>query len=170
MSFSFVFSIYKMVAERYEMKRKIQWGTVVFLVLYLLVLAYVCFWSEAYGRTEMQNTYHYNLVPFREIMRFYTYRELVGTPAYVLNLFGNVIAFVPFGLMVPIIHWKYRDLGKVVGLTFLLSLNIECIQLLTRVGSFDVDDLILNTLGGVLGFILFIGMNRIRRRWFGTIK
>ena len=90
------------------MKKKIQWGTVVFLILYLVVLVYVCLLSEVYGRTEMQNIYHYNLIPFREIMRFYTYRELVGMEAFVLNLFGNVIAFVPFGFMMPILKMKYR--------------------------------------------------------------
>ena len=75
--------------------KKIKWGTFVFLVIYLLILAYVCFWSEDYGRTAMQNTYHYNLIPFKEIMRFYTYRELVGFKAFLLNLFGNVLAFLP---------------------------------------------------------------------------
>ena len=152
------------------MKRKIQWGTVVFLVIYLIVLAYVCFLSEAYGRTEMQNTYHYNLIPFREIIRFYTYRELIGIEAFVLNLIGNVIAFVPFGFMMPILKMKYRYSKKVIGMTFLLSLTVECIQLLTRVGSFDVDDLILNTLGGIFGFGLFHVVNWIRRRWFGPFK
>lgn len=159
-----------MVAERYKMKRKIQWSTVVFLVLYLLVLAYVCFLSEAYGRTEVQNTYRYNLIPFREILRFYTYRELVGNSACALNLIGNVFAFIPFGFMVPIISWKHRKFAKVMGMTFLLSLTVECIQILTLVGSFDVDDLILNTLGGALGFLLFRTMNQIRRSCFGTIK
>ena len=152
------------------MKKKIQWGTVVFLILYLVVLVYVCLLSEVYGRTEMQNIYHYNLIPFREIMRFYTYRELVGMEAFVLNLFGNVIAFVPFGFMMPILKMKYRYSKRVIGMTFFLSLTVECFQLLTRVGSFDVDDLILNTLGGVLGFGMFHVMNWIRRRWFEPFK
>ena len=140
------------------MKKKIQWGTVVFLILYLVVLVSVCLLSEVYGRTEMQ------------IMRFYTYRELVGMEAFVLNLFGNVIAFVPFGFMMPILKMKYRYSKRVIGMTFFLSLTVECIQLLTRVGSFDVDDLILNTLGGVLGFGMFHVMNWIRRRWFEPFK
>lgn len=152
------------------MKRKIRMGTVVFLMFYLMILVYVCFFSEHYGRTEIQNTYRYNLVPFKEIMRFYTYRELIGMKAFALNLLGNVIAFVPFGMMVPVISSRQRSFFKVMGLTFLLSLSIECIQLFTRVGSFDVDDLILNTFGGVIGFCIFWLSNKIRRRWFGKIK
>ena len=146
--------------------KKIQWGTVVFLIIYLMVLAYVCFWSEGYGRTEVQNTYRYNLVPFKEIMRFYTYRELVGIEAFLLNLFGNVLAFIPFGVMVPIVSRKNRRFFRVLGLTFLLSLFMECIQLIFKVGSFDVDDLILNTVGGIIGYIVFWLMNQIRRQWF----
>ena len=146
--------------------KKIQWGPVVFLIIYLMVLAYVCFWSEGYGRTDVQNIYRYNLIPFKEIMRFYTYRELVGVEAFLLNLFGNVLAFIPFGVMVPIVRRKNRKFLRVLGMTFLLSLFIECIQLIFRVGSFDVDDLILNTLGGVIGYIVFCVMNWIRRRWF----
>lgn len=146
--------------------KKVKWGTFVFLILYLAVLAYVCFWSEDYGRTEMQNTYHYNLVPFKEIMRFYTYRELVGFKAFLLNLFGNVLAFIPFGIMVPIVSEKNRKFWRVFLMTFLLSLFIECIQLIFKVGSFDVDDLILNTCGGAIGYPLFWIMNTVRRRLF----
>ncbi|MEI3265755.1 MAG: VanZ family protein [Frisingicoccus sp.] len=67
--------------------------------------------------------------------------------------------------MVPIVRRKNRNFFRVVGMTFLLSLFIECIQLIFRVGSFDVDDLILNTLGGLIGYVIFWLMNRIRRRW-----
>ena len=148
------------------MKKKIQWGTIVFLVIYLLILAYVCYFSESYGRTGHAE-YSYNLLPFKEILRFYTYRDQVGFHAFVLNLFGNVFAFAPFGFMVPIVSDKNRSLIRTMGLTFLLSLFIECIQLIFRVGSFDVDDLILNTLGGVIGFCVFWIVNQIRRRWFG---
>ena len=51
---------------------------------------------------------------------------------------------------------------------FLLSLTIEITQLLTRVGSFDVDDLILNTAGGIAGYLLFYIMNKIRSKWDGA--
>jgi glycopeptide antibiotics resistance protein len=42
---------------------------------------------------------------------------------------------------------------------------VEVFQLLTRVGSFDVDDLLLNTIGGLAGYILFVICNAIRRRY-----
>ena len=153
------------------MKRKIQWGTVVFLIIYLLILAYVCFLSERFGRAEVQKTYHINLIPFHEMIRFYTYRENLGMEAFVINMFGNVAAFIPFGFILPILRWNRRKgLKYTVMMTFCLSLTVESIQLLCRVGAFDVDDLILNTLGGVVGYMIFCLMNRIRRCLFGKIQ
>ena len=105
------------------------------------------FFSERYGRT-VGDTYRYNLQPFKEISRFFTYREIIGFRGFVINLFGNILAFMPWGFMVPIIRKRpYKFVYTAVS-TFLLSLCIETIQLVTRVGSFDVDDLILNTAGG----------------------
>ena len=149
-------------------KYQIKLGTLVLLILYFLVLVYVCFISEAYGRAELSDTYHYNLIPFKEIARFYIYRDVVGGKAFVLNLFGNVIAFMPFGLFIPILFSRKRHLKSILRMTFLLSMGIEIIQLLTRTGSFDVDDLILNTLGGVLGYLLFVVLDYIRRYRYGS--
>ena len=47
-----------------------------------------------------------------------------------------------------------------------LSLCVEVLQLVTRVGSFDVDDILLNTIGGVLGYIVFVICNLIRRKCY----
>ena len=53
---------------------------------------------------------------------------------------------------------------SVICLTFLLSLSFETLQLIFKVGSFDVDDLLLNTIGGMLGYLAFWILDRIRRK------
>ena len=136
----------------------------VFLVLYMSDLAYVCFFSETYGRTHISEGYHYNFVPFKEIRRFLEYREVIGFKAVLLNLFGNVFVFSPFGFIVPVISRKSRVVMKMLILTFMLSFCIETIQLLCRVGSFDVDDLLLNTLGGLIGYAIFKILDVIRKK------
>ncbi|MCI6018522.1 MAG: VanZ family protein [Clostridiales bacterium] len=136
----------------------------VFLVLYMSALAYVCFFSETYGRTQISSGYHYNFVPFKEIRRFLEYREVIGFKAVLLNLFGNVFVFSPFGFIVPVISRKSRVVMKMLILTFMLSFCIETIQLLCRVGSFDVDDLLLNTLGGLIGYAVFKILDVIRKK------
>ena len=144
------------------MKRKIQWGTVFFLVIYLILLAYVCFWSKAYGRTVLQKTYHYNLIPFFEIQRFVVHYDVLGWKAVVLNIVGNVVAFMPFGFFLPVFATRCRTIWNTLLYSFELSVLVELIQLITKVGSFDVDDIILNTLGGILGYIVY----KIVRRWW----
>lgn len=51
--------------------------------------------------------------------------------------------------------------------SFEFSLLVETIQLVSKVGSFDVDDLMLNTLGGILGYVIFSLCNYIRRKVYG---
>lgn len=143
-------------------KRGIKALSVVFLVVYMSALAYVCFFSEKYGRTQMSGEYHYNLVPFKEIKRFFEYRDVIGFEAFVMNLFGNIFVFSPFGFIVPVISRKSRAVVKMLSMTFLLSFCIETIQLVCRVGSFDVDDLLLNTLGGLIGYCIFKIVDVIR--------
>lgn len=149
-----------------QFKKKIRLAAALLMVCYIAVLAYVCFFSERYGRT-VSDTYRYNLQPFREISRFFTYREIIGFRGFVVNLFGNILAFMPWGFIVPVIRKRPRKFLYTAVSTFLLSLCIETIQLLTRVGSFDVDDLILNTIGGIAGFIVYAVVNSVRRRAFG---
>lgn len=131
--------------------------------VYLIFLAYFLFFAESTGRTFEGRTYHYNLVLFKEIRRFIVYRETLGTTAVVLNLFGNVAAFIPFGMILPIMGRRFRSFFFMTFLSLEFSLVIETIQLVCKVGSFDVDDLLLNTIGGMLGYLGFAVLNRIRR-------
>ena len=151
-----------------QTKRCIKFGSFILLILYIAILIYVCFFSEDYGRDIITSYYRYNLVPFKEIRRFYIYRDVVGVRAFLANLFGNVLAFMPFGFFVPILRPKLRRIDRMLVMTFLLSMMIEITQLLTRVGSFDVDDLILNTSGGILGYLLFYIINKVRSKWDGA--
>jgi len=104
---------------------------------------------------DSSEVYQYNLELFKEIERFYRYRHQLGFKAVFLNLAGNVLGFVPFGFLTPVLFPIAKRMVSVICLTFLLSLGFETLQLVFRVGSFDVDDLLLNTLGGILGYIVY---------------
>ena len=131
--------------------------------VYLIMLCYYLFFAELTGRTGSEE-YHYNLVLFKEIKRFIRYREILGTKAVLLNLAGNVVSFIPFGLFLPLLSHRCRRFGYVTMLSFDFSLMVELIQLISKVGSFDVDDLLLNTIGGALGYICFLLVDRFRNR------
>ena len=129
----------------------------VLLVLYLVLLTYFLFFAEAMGRTpDSHADYSYNLVLFKEIKRFIIHREILGYKAVALNLMGNVIAFMPFGFILPEVWDQLNKWYTIILLGFLFSLGIEIAQMTARVGSFDVDDLLLNTIGALLGYIVFV--------------
>lgn len=126
-------------------------------ILYLLVLMHLMFFSEMEERGLMvKQDYTYNLKPLLEIRRYVFYWKQIGIRGVLLNLVGNVAGFLPFGFILPVIsnrarkHWY-----NTVLCAYLLSYGIEMTQLIFRAGSCDVDDIILNTTGGLLGYLLF---------------
>ena len=129
------------------------WGGRVLFLIYVAGLCYFLFFAENYGRILGQENYRYNLVPFREIERFWTYRDELGIHSF-YNLAGNILGFVPAGFFIPILWENKRGFFFTACVTFDMSLLVEILQIVLRVGSFDVDDLILNTLGGMLGYLL----------------
>ena len=145
-------------------KRRLRIAGQCFFAVYVLFVVYFLLFSDVYGRTGEMQEYHYNLVFFKEIKRFWNYREQIGLFRAAINLFGNVVIFIPFGFFMAMAS-KTRSVFAVTGYSFGLSLLIEAVQLLTKVGRFDVDDLLLNTVGGILGYIIFVICNAIRRMW-----
>lgn len=145
-----------------ESIRKLRLGGRLLLGIYLACLIYFMFFSESYGRTAVNRDYHYNLVLFREIRRFVQYRHVLGTTAVLINVAGNVAVFVPLGFALPVLFERIHSFGQVLILSFATSLLAETMQLVLRVGCFDVDDLLLNTVGGCIGYLGY----RILRRYF----
>ncbi|MBD8069577.1 VanZ family protein [Bacillus sp. PS06] len=95
----------------------------------------------------------HNFIPFKTITYYLFLANDINFNIRVENLTGNVIGFVPFGFLLPLLFRNFRSLKNVTFATFCLSLLFEVLQLIFRFGSFDIDDLILNTLGGMLGYI-----------------
>lgn len=123
--------------------------------VYLMGLVYCLFLADDYGRGMTAAFYDYNIQPFREIRRYLTYREVLGTRTVVLNLAGNIIGFIPFGALLPLVARSIRKAWKVTVLGIEVSTLVEVTQILFQVGCFDVDDIILNTLGVMLGYIIY---------------
>ena len=78
-----------------------------------------------------------------------------GFKAMLVNVVGNIACFVPFGILLPFNVKKLDRFASVLLLAFVFTLSIESVQLITRTGSFDVDDILLNTLGGILGYAIY---------------
>lgn len=108
-----------------------------------------------------------NLMPFREILRYD-----VGTKAFYKQVFGNILLFIPLGYFATS-YCKIKGLGTITLVSLLSSLTIEVTQ--HYIGrTFDIDDIILNVVGGIVGFLIYTALNAIRnhmpkflqRDWF----
>lgn len=124
-------------------------------ICYIAALCYFLLFAEMFGRTEGGQEYHYNLVLFKEIRRFIDNRHSLGFRSVFYNIAGNVIGFMPYGFYLPILFKRIQGVFPVFLFSLLLSLFAETTQLVFKVGSFDVDDLFLNTLGGIAGYLVF---------------
>ena len=131
--------------------------SITIFVIYIIALGYFLFFAESMGRTTRGDEYHYNLQPLFEIKRIWRSSHILGMKYVILNFAGNVIAFIPFGYLLPKMVKKKPRLFHTVLFSFEFSLLVELTQLISRTGSFDVDDLILNTFGGLIGYIVYYG-------------
>ncbi|TCZ80127.1 VanZ family protein [Paenibacillus albiflavus] len=101
--------------------------------------------------------YRMNLIPFREISgnirSIIEYQSMTGF----LNFVGNIVAFIPLGFMLPILFGTNKaGFTRVLIISLALSAGFELLQLITSMGACDIDDVILNTSGGVIGYLLFL--------------
>ncbi|MFJ7365920.1 VanZ family protein [Peribacillus frigoritolerans] len=116
-------------------------------ILYTILILYFMFF--AFNRLDHASDYEYvfMLVPENVPLRF-------PKPTFSwLYQFGNIAAFIPFGVVIPLLYRS--SFGKFISLFVLTILVLESLQALTYLGSFDVDDVISNTLGATIGFIAY---------------
>ena len=111
-------------------------------LLYALLLFYVVTFEDVNYGTN-------NFVPFHEIFRYE-----FGSRVFIHNIIGNIILFIPFGYFVSHIMQTRKPYVTII-ITIITSLTIEFTQL--KIGrTFDVDDIILNIIGGTIGYLIFL--------------
>ncbi|HBA68633.1 MAG TPA: VanZ family protein [Lachnospiraceae bacterium] len=90
-----------------------------------------------------------NFVLFKTIKMYINYSYMLNSFE---NLVGNVVVFIPFGFLLPLIYKSARKFPVLLFNAFLFVLGIEVFQLFSAFGAFDVDDILLNCVGAVLGW------------------
>ena len=99
-----------------------------------------------------------NLTPLKTL-QLYLRLTHSANPYYVrhayVNLIGNVVMFIPLGIFPPFIWRKMRSFPKVTAVGAAVIIGVEVLQYVTLLGSCDVDDLILNLFGVVIGYGLW---------------
>ena len=124
-------------------------------MLSLIFVIYLLLLFELVTKTT-GNSGGVNLVPFTEI-----FRHSLSSKQFIYNVLGNIFVFIPFGYFAAS-YIKSKSIGQMFIVTFIASLTIELVQF--RIGrSFDIDDIILNLIGGILGFLLFVGLKAVKK-------
>ncbi|MBG9545589.1 VanZ family protein [Cytobacillus firmus] len=137
------------------------------LIMGISFLSYLCaltvllffisrgFWSDMPLIDYMKQSS--NLVPFKTINGYILAmtNESMNLIIPIKNLAGNVAAFLPMGIFLPYFIKKLNRLKSFTVTMIVMILSVEIIQLVTRRGSLDIDDFILNIIGALIGFGLW---------------
>lgn len=117
-------------------------------IIYILLLYYLLLSTEKAASGI-------NLIPFKEMTRYN-----IGTELFFYNVVGNIVLFIPFGYFVSD-YLKAKKIHHILIVSILISLTAETIQY--KIGrAFDVDDIILNVIGAILGFMFYISIQAIK--------
>ena len=132
-------------------------------LMYILVLIKLTLFDSNYGRNGL-NIFNFNheyigeylqnqvnIIPFKTILEYIKRWDHIA----IYNLFGNIIAFAPMGLFLPLLFKKQNKLKTFILTNIAIILTIELFQFLSLSGSFDIDDLILNLIGSLTIYSLF---------------
>lgn len=121
----------------------------IFIVYILCLFHVVTFQDNNYGES--------NFIPFKEIFRYN-----IGTTKFIKNVMGNIVLFIPYGFLSSY-YLNNKKFSVITVLTLIVTITIETVQYyIGRV--FDIDDIILNLFGSIIGFLIFVGIDAIRNK------
>ncbi len=147
--------------------RKINWKREALLLLMFVNLAVIIrfvFFPRALVEGHIQPLvfdpetawpFRINMVPFVHLFQYGNTRDIIW------NVVGNTAMFIPSGIVLPVVYKKLDNFGKVVAAGAFISLCIEILQLPFASRATDIDDLIMNTLGVVIGYGIYSAARKV---------
>ncbi|UJA78844.1 VanZ family protein [Bacillus cereus] len=151
----------------------IGWGLFLpysFVLLFKLLLGRSAFYFDSLKYLFETGDWHFihggliNLVPFRSTIHYLTEFDPYNIDIVLMNTLGNVIIFIPFGFLLPLLFKQINNVKMASKIFIKFILLIESLQLLTFTGVFDIDDIMLNMLGALIGYGSFVGIKYILKR------
>lgn len=134
----------------------------IFFILYLMLLITLTLFDSSWGRNgfaikdfKVYIKQSVNLVPFKTIINYIKeFNSMYSTRQIMFNLMGNICAFMPMALFLPLLFKKQSKFKNFIITMIIIILGIESLQLITTSGRFDIDDLILNLFGAAIMYLL----------------
>lgn len=156
---------YRIIVKRND-KRNIKREIAInIFFVYFLILINLTICKMNMLQINLENNFYVNYIPFVETINLFK-NEFMGIGNALYNVIGNIVLFIPVGFFIPMLFNKKNNILLIALYGFLVSLTIEVIQLCTAFNLTDVDDLIFNTLGAVLGCIVFKVMYKIIKKGY----
>lgn len=121
-------------------------GWVLFFI-YLAVLVWIILFKSAFSLSDMPHLRSINLIPYGQ-------SRFVNGRLDISELWQNVLAFIPLGIYLGILNSKGRIWKKIVIIA-VISLIMEVLQYVFSIGASDITDLINNTIGGIIGLLIY---------------
>lgn len=146
-----------------ESKRERMWSLIFFLYLLFLIKMIIFKYPIEHMRAIVdtwqkdviwEGLSTANFIPFKTIKMYIQYYDLPGLRSF-SNLFGNVLIFIPVGVMLPMVHRASKNILVLLLNALLFVVGIEVFQLFSNFGAFDVDDIILNCFGVLIGRCIY---------------
>ena len=149
-------------------KKILRVNLIIYFLIYTVTIFSLTLFDEIYGRQGLiiidwdkallKNylTHSFNLKPFHTIHLFTKgyMNGIVNFKSFSINVIGNLTAFMPYGLFLPLIFKSMRKYYKFLTTMILIVVVIELLQFVTMSGSCDIDDLILNVLGASIIYLI----------------
>ena len=126
--------------------------TYVLFTIYLIALTWILLFKLGVHFSNMGNSRSINLIPFREFL-------ILNGKIDFAEMIMNVVIFVPLGIYAGIVFKRWIT-AKKLFLFFLISLIIEGFQYILALGVFDITDIVNNTLGGIIGLMIYEGIEK----------
>ena len=159
-----VFLPYLIIRRPWRRRHKREIALAIF-VIFMSVLFMLAFDGDynmpsvmiAHAKERIRTMYHINLHPFKTIKMFYVY---FNWAAFMLNIVGNILMFVPWGFGLALLWKKNQSPIRIMAYLLFLTMFIEALQLFIN-RNVDIDDIILNFLGGCLGALFYYILKKI---------
>ena len=135
--------------------------------VYGLILLYVLFFRRIgvdypWTYPEYLKAMH-NFIPFKSVYELLAASALPASVVFrfALNFFGNIFLFIPWGVLLPACFERMRFFRRFAILTLVTLIAVETIQILTMLGSFDVEDIMLNMAGACNGYAIWTSRKKL---------
>lgn len=132
---------------------------IIFFVYILMIIRIILFRDVPIYAISKGTFRTVNLIPFYTIYQFIVDSNIDFMKA-TINIIENIGIFIPMGIFLPIVC-KNLNKKTIIITIILVSLAFELTQYIFALGSSDIDDVILNSLGGIIGITIYINMNKL---------